>query len=624
MEQEKTSSSRTAERHTLWRVAGGQRLRYVSAILAIGISNGCMLLAPLVGGYALDVVTQRDLEAGDDALAYASAQLSAQFQGDPIIIYLVLCALAGLALVAVGGLFMYLRGRWAALASEAIARRMREALYRRLHHLPASFFDAADTGDLVQRCSSDVETMRMFLSNQVIEIGRCVLMLAATAPILFWRNADLAALAMCLMPFLAIGAFMFFARIRQKFQLADEAEGAMTAVLQENLAGIRVVRAFARQEHEIERFGTKNEAYRDNLYRVNTLEAIYWGINQFLSIVQIGIVLIAGAQMLAAGAISVGDLFVFVTLVNMVVWPVRRLGEVLTDSGKAIVALGRIDHILGAEEESREPAPSQERSGGEIVFESVRAGYKPDRAAVANFSARIPAGQTVGIVGPPGSGKTTLIRLLLRLYPFHSGRILVDGLDVRGVDRHWLREQIGVVLQDPFLYSRSIAGNLRVAKPDAPDDQIQEAAREAAIHEAISDFPDGYGTQVGERGVTLSGGQRQRLALARALLKEPAILVLDDSLSAVDTGTERRILDALERRRGRQTTIVIAHRLSSVRNADRILVLERGRLVQDGTHEELAAAPGPYRRLCDIQGLLDESIDQDIQAAGAEGGSGNG
>ena len=624
MEQEKTSSSRTAERHTLWRVAGGQRLRYASAILAIGISNGCMLLAPLVGGYALDVVTQRDLEAGDDALAYASAQLSAQFQGDPIIIYLVLCALAGLALVAVGGLFMYLRGRWAALASEAIARRMREALYRRLHHLPASFFDAADTGDLVQRCSSDVETMRMFLSNQVIEIGRCVLMLAATAPILFWRNADLAALAMCLMPFLAIGAFMFFARIRQKFQLADEAEGAMTAVLQENLAGIRVVRAFARQEHEIERFGTKNKAYRDNLYRVNTLEAIYWGINQFLSIVQIGIVLIAGAQMLAGGAISVGDLFVFVTLVNMVVWPVRRLGEVLTDSGKAIVALGRIDHILGAEEESREPAPSQERTGGEIVFESVRAGYKPDRAAVANFSARIPAGQTVGIVGPPGSGKTTLIRLLLRLYPFHSGRILVDGLDIRGVDRHWLREQIGVVLQDPFLYSRSIAGNLRVAKPDAPDDQIREAAREAAIHEAIADFPDGYGTQVGERGVTLSGGQRQRLALARALLKEPAILVLDDSLSAVDTGTERRILDALERRRGRQTTIVIAHRLSSVQNADRILVLERGRLVQDGTHEELAAAPGPYRRLCDIQGLLDESIDQDIQAAGAEGGSGNG
>ena len=596
----------------------GQRLRYVCAILAIGLSNGCLLLAPLIGGYALDVVTERDLGAGAEALVRVGNRIG----GDPFIVYLVLSAAFGLALVGVGGVFMYLRGRWAALASEGIARRIREELYRRLHYLPASFFDNADTGDLVQRCSSDVETMRLFLSNQVIEIGRSLLMLAATAPILFLRDAQLAWLAMCLMPALAIGAFVFFSRVRRRFQIADEAEGAMTAVLQENLAGIRVVRAFARQEYEIERFGTKNQAYRDNLYRVNTLEAIYWGINEFLSMVQIGIVLIAGALMLAAGAISVGELFVFVTLVNMVVWPVRRLGEVLTDSGKAIVALGRINHILAAEEESSEPVPSQGRAGGEIVFEAVRAGYKADRAAVVDFSTRIPAGQTVGIVGPPGSGKTTLIRLLLHLYPLHSGRILVDGLDVRRVDRHWLRHQIGVVMQDPFLYSRSVAANLRVARPDAADDQLRDAAKEAAIHEAIADFPDGYGTQVGERGVTLSGGQRQRLALARALLKEPPILVLDDSLSAVDTGTEQRILDALEQRRGRHTTIVIAHRLSSVKNADRILVLERGGLVQDGTHEELAAMPGPYRRLCDVQGMLEESIDEDVRAASAADAAG--
>ena len=608
-------SGETAERHSLWLVTRGQRLRYGCAILAIGLSNGCMLLAPLVGGYALDVITQGDLAAGAPVLARASMW----FARDPIIVYLALSALAGLAVVAIGGGFMYLRGRWAALASEAIARRIREELYRRLHYLPASFFDAADTGDLVQRCSSDVETMRLFLSSQVIEIGRAVLMLAAMAPILFWHDVQLALLAICLTPFLAVGAFVFFSRVRRQFQIADEAEGAMTAVLQENLAGIRVVRAFARQAHEIERFGEKNQAYRDNLYRVNTLEAIYWGINEFLSMAQIGIVLIAGAFMLAAGAISVGELFVFVTLVNMVVWPVRRLGEVLTDSGKAVVALGRINHILGAEEESREPAPTQGRAGGEVVFESVRAGYKPDRAAVVDFTTRIPAGQTVGIVGPPGSGKTTLIRLLLRLYPFHSGRILVDGLDVRSVDRHWLRHQIGVVMQDPFLYSRSIAANLRVARPDAPDDELRDAAKEAAIHESIADFPAGYRTQVGERGVTLSGGQRQRLALARALLKAPPILVLDDSLSAVDTGTERRILDALEHRRGQHTTIVIAHRLSSVKNADRILVLERGSLVQDGTHNELAAVAGPYRRLCDIQGLLDESIDQDVQTAQAAG-----
>ena len=223
---------------------------------------------------------------------------------------------------------------------------------------------------------------------------------------------------------------------------------------------------------------------------------------------------------------------------------------------------------------------------------------------MVDFSVRIPAGQTVGIVGPPGSGKSTLVRLLLRLYPIHGGRILVDGMDVREVDRHWLRDQVGVVMQDPFLYSRTIADNLRVARPDAPDAAVAAAVRDADIAEAIRGFPSGYQTRVGERGVTLSGGQRQRLALARALLKDPPILILDDSLSAVDSMTERRILDALARRRGRHTTLVIAHRLSSVRHADRILVLERGRLVQDGVHEELATAPGPYRRLCQIQGLF--------------------
>ena len=614
------AQNETARPRNLWRLAHGQRLRYVAAIAAIGLSNAFMLAAPVVGGYALDVVTGSDLSAGSSILLAAAAWFSFV---DPFLAYLLASAVAGVLLVSIGALFMYLRGRWAAVASEALARNTRDALYRRLHYLPASFFDEADTGDLVQRCSSDVETVRLFLSSHVVEIGRSLLMVAVMAPILFVRDTALATLAVCLMPLLAIGAFVFFSRVRRQFQITDEAEGAMTAVLQENLAGIRVVRAFARQAHEIDRFAEKNRAFRDNMYRVNTLEAVYWGISNSISMTQIGIVLIAGGMFLAAGTISVGELFIFMSLVTMVIWPVRRLGEVLTDSGKAIVALGRINHILEVEEETREPVPAS-RAIGEVVFEHVRAGYKPDRAAVMDFSARIPAGQTVGIVGPPGSGKTTLIRLLMRLYPFHSGRILIDGLNVGDVDRLWLRQQIGVVLQDPFLYSRSIAANLRVARPHAADGELRDVAKEAAIHDAIVEFPAGYDAQVGERGITLSGGQRQRLALARALLKEPPILVLDDSLSAVDTNTERRILEALERRRGRHTTIVIAHRLSSVRNADRILVMERGRLVQDGTHEQLALANGPYRRLCEIQGLLDESIRRDAATAGEQGGGGHG
>ena len=585
----------------LWRLTEGQRLRYAAAIVAIALANACMLGAPVVVGHALDVIKERDLAFAIAPLAWFARAVGG---ADRLVGYLGVSAVAAVLVTAVGALFMYLRGRWAAVASESLARRVRNALFLRLHNLPAAFFDNADTGDLVQRCSSDVETVRLFLSSQVVEIGRALLLLAVMAPLLFARDVRLAAVGVCLMPFLAAGAFLFFARVRRRFQVADEAEGALTAVLQENLTGIRVVRAFARQEHEKERFGARNRAYRDKLYNVNRLEAAYWGISDLFCLSQIGLVLVVGSVFLAQGGITVGELFVFVSLVSQVIWPVRRLGEVLTDSGKAMVALGRINHILQAEEESREPAPPIARAEGAIAFEEVRAGYKPDRAAVVDFSVRIPAGQTVGIVGPPGSGKSTLVRLLLRLYPIHGGRILVDGMDVREVDRHWLRDQVGVVMQDPFLYSRTIADNLRVARPDAPDAAVAAAVRDADIAEAIRGFPSGYQTRLGERGVTLSGGQRQRLALARALLKDPPILILDDSLSAVDSMTERRILEALTRRRGRHTTLVIAHRLSSVRHADRILVLERGRLVQDGVHEELARAPGPYRRLCQIQGLF--------------------
>ena len=607
---------RTKTHANLWHITRGQRLRYLSATAATGVSSGFMLLAPLVGMYAIDVIVERDFDKGSPWLVAITRSFD---QADAFLVYLAVSALAGLLLAALSALFMYFRGRWSAIATEAIARRLRDALFHRLHHLPAKFFDEADTGDLVQRCSSDVETVRVFLATNVVEIGRSILMITAMAPILFWRDARLAALSLCLMPFITVGAYLFFSLVKRQFKVADEAEGKLTAVLQENLTGIRVVRAFARDEHEIERFATCNQAFRDHLYRLNKLEALYWGISDFVSLGQISLVVIAAGIFLAQGTISVGELFAFLTLVSMAIWPVRRLGHVLADSGKAVISLKRINHILEAEVEppSRSPAPIplSERADGDIVFDHVSADYQPDQPVVVDFSVHIPAGQTVGIVGAPGSGKSTLIRLLMRLYPVTEGRILIDGTDIRDVDGQWLRHQIGVVMQDPFLYSRSIAENLRVARPDADKAHLVEVAQEAAIHDAIAEFPAGYEAPVGERGITLSGGQRQRLALARALLKDPPVLVLDDSLSAVDTNTERRILNALAQRRGRHTTIVIAHRLSSVKDADRILVLADGRLVQDGSHAALATMPGPYRRLCEIQGALDESIRADLGEA---------
>jgi ATP-binding cassette subfamily B protein len=253
------------------------------------------------------------------------------------------------------------------------------------------------------------------------------------------------------------------------------------------------------------------------------------------------------------------------------------------------------------------------------VFEHLDFGYEPDKFVLKDISVRVPAGETLALVGPPGSGKSSLIRVLLRMYPYQSGSVRLDGREITDVNRQWLRAQIGVVLQDPFLYSRSIRANLMVGRPNAPEQEIIEACQDAAIHSSIERFPEGFEAMVGERGVTLSGGQRQRLALARALLKDPPILVLDDSLSAVDTGTEREILDALARRKGRQTTLIIAHRLSSVMNADRIMVLDEGRVVQFGDHASLSSIEGPYRRLCEIQGALDASIEADVAAGDSHG-----
>ncbi|MCH2335651.1 MAG: ABC transporter ATP-binding protein/permease [Pseudomonadales bacterium] len=596
--------------NSLWVITQGQRTRYSFALVAMGLTSVFAIAAPLVGMYALDVVVYRDFSLGTNVLVSLTRELSGS---DSFAWYLWLSAAAGVVLTLLAGVFSFLKSRWAAIASEALAQRLRDELFGHLHRLPADFFDAADSGDLVQRCTSDVETIRVFLQAHVVEIGRAVLLLFAMLPILFWRDYRLAWLSICLMPLLGVGAFVFFSRIKTLFEITDASEGVLTAVLKENLTGIRVVRAFARHDFERDRFGERNRAFRDNYYRLNKVMAIYWCASDFIATCQIGIVLIAGGVFLVEGSLTVGELFVFISQVSMVIWPIRHLGRVLTDSGKAIVALGRVDHILKSPEESVEPTPATGRGRGAITVRNLDFSYPNGQDILRNMSLSVAPGETVALVGPPGCGKTTFIRVLLRFYPYQKGQVEIDDLEINETDRDWIRAQIGVVLQDPFLYAQTIDSNLRVGRPAAPYEDLLQAAQDASLHESISNFPNGYDTMVGERGVTLSGGQRQRVALARALLKDPPILVLDDSLSAVDTDTEHRILTALEQRRGRRTTLIVAHRLTTVRNADRILVMDDGCIVQQGSHQQLAEEQGPYRRLCEIQGALDESIRNDLE-----------
>jgi ATP-binding cassette subfamily B protein len=533
-----------------------------------------------------------------------------------------LAAVMMVILSLVSGLFTYLKGWQASLASDGIARQLKNELYDHLGHLPAVYHDRTDTGDLVQRCTSDVETARQFLATQIMEIGNAVILAGSAFPLLFSLNFRLAVVSFVLIPPIVVYGYVYFRKVKHVFKSVDEAEGALTAIIQENLTGIRVVRAFARQDFEREKFAVPNARYRDRSVFMLRLMSWYWSISDLVALTQIGLVLLVGAHWIVEGKLSVGVLFAFLAYLATMLWPVRQMGRILTDLGKTSVALNRIGEILAIEREIEPPTPSFVTPTGSIKgalavrhLSFAHAGQLPGSdGALNDVSFSVAPGETLAILGPSGAGKSTLIHLLLRLYDYSQGSILLDGHELTSLPRKWVRLQIGVVMQEPFLFSKSLKDNLKLGRDNALDHEIENAARAACIHETILSFDQGYSTLIGERGITLSGGQRQRVAIARAVLRHPPILVLDDALSAIDGETESLILDALAERHGRATTLVIAHRLSTLIHADRILVLDRGRIIQTGTHAELAAEEGLYRRLWDIQTRTESDFNRETEA----------
>lgn len=509
------------------------------------------------------------------------------------------------------GFFTYVRGKLTAQASESIVRSLRHELYQHMERIPCSYHDKADTGDLVQRCSSDVETLRVFLASQVVEIARVSLFFLISVPIMFSQNIKMSLLSLCMLPVIVTFALIFFWKVRNLFQEVDEAEGRLTTVLQENLTGIRVVRAFGRGHFEIEKFLERNEEFRDLEFRLFKHLSVYWSFSDFMIFFQLGLVLIGGSYMVMNQQITIGTLVLFWFLMQTIIWPIRHIGRVLADTGKATVAIDRIREILKQEAESFEE-PSDIPVEGDIEIRDLSFAYKENQPVLRDLSLSIKKGETVALLGPPGSGKSTLVNLLVRLYDYEKGSIQIGNRELKELNRDEVRNAFGMVLQDPFLYSKTIRENVVLGKSSAADHEVEESAHAADIHSNIVEFDQGYETAVGERGVTLSGGQRQRLAIARALLKKPKFLVLDDSLSAVDTKTEAHILRSLAQRRGEQTTILIAHRLSSTRLADRIFVFDHGRIIQEGNHDELLSSEGPYRKLWNIQSDLEEEIKRDL------------
>ena len=556
----------------------------------------CGLVYPLIISLMIDhVIGNAPMENGMIAvlgqLLGGTAFLKEHMWIGAVTIILVngLCALA-----------MFRRSYLSGKLGEHLANRLGLAMYDHLQKLPDAYHKSHDSGDLIQRSTSDIEQIRRFLGVQIAEMMNAVFMVLCAAFILGNLHLRLMGVAVSIMPLLMFIGYVFFTKAKKIFLTVDEAEGAMTTVLQENLNATRVVKAFHRERYEIEKFEEVNESFRKKLFELMHALGIYWSATDFLCMGQILLVTVVGIFMARSGEITVGNLFVFVTYESMIVWPMRQLGRILADMGKVSVAVGRLSEVLDAPAEDLESGERNEIRG-EIVFDHVSFAYEDDQNHVLrDLSFTIHAKQRVAIMGPTGSGKSSLVQLLVRMQDY-EGSIKIDGVELRNIAKEWIRSQIRIVLQEPFLFSKTIEENIALAKRDASFEEIRHAARIASIHEDIEGFDQGYATAVGEKGVTLSGGQKQRIAIARTILDQPPVLIFDDSLSALDMQTDARIQQALQALKGDLTMIMITHRVSSAMHADQIIVLENGRIVQSGTHAELMKEEGLYRRIAMIQ-----------------------
>lgn len=579
----------------IWRLMTGYHLTYLIATLSLGIAalarTSSMLL---LGRYADDVLGQTDMLS-----------------------LLPLVALGFVLLAVIQGATTFLSGKLAARTAEGIVLRLRNYLYDHLQRLSFAYHDRTPTGDLIQRCTSDVDAIRRFFADQAISAGRILLLFIVNLTALLFLNWQLALFSIIVVPIIVVMSFFFFRRVSKAYEAYQEQDAVLSTTLQENLTGVRVVKAFARQAYEEDKFEGDNwEKFRRGR-RLLMMHALYWPVSDILCGFQMLAGFFVAALMAINGTISVGTYLAYAGMVIWLIWPMRNLGRLIVQMSTGMVSYGRVTQIIREDRESLEEGMDTvpDCVEGRFVFQDISFQYDDGSPVLEDIGFRCEPGQAVALLGSTGSGKTSLVNLLPRFYDYTGGKLTLDGLDLKDYPRHFLRRQIGIVEQEPFLFSRTIRENISYgAGREVSDAEVEAAAQAAAIHDSILTFPDGYDTLVGEKGVTLSGGQKQRIAIARTLLKDPCILILDDSTSSVDTETEAAIRGALEHLMVGRTSFIIAHRIQSLMNADMILVLDRGRIVQRGKHEELVVQEGIYRSIYDMQARIEVELEEEMAA----------
>lgn len=580
----------------LWRMMHGFRLVYIGATLGTGIAAVAKTYTSLLLRFFVD--------------NYFTPQ------GGPLPLYFIALGFVGLA--AIEGLFSFLAGRFSAQTAEGITRRLRNYLFDHIQHLTFTYHDKTQTGELIQRCTSDVDAVRRFYADQAIGIWRVVLLFIINFTAIAQLNLKLALISIIAVPLIILTSILFFRRVSKAYEKFQEQDAVLTTTLQENLTGVRVVKAFARQLFEMEKFDKENKEKFRLGKRLLLMHSFFWPSSDIIAGAQFIVGYLIGGIMVVNGEISVGTFVAYMGLLVWIIWPMRNLGRLIVQTSNGLVSFSRIRDIIG---ENREPLDEGDYvpSGpiqGDLSFRGVGFHYEKGKPVLTDITFDCRPGQAIALLGSTGSGKTTLVNLLPRFYEYTDGSITLDGVELKRYSRRLLRKQIGIVEQEPFLFSRSIRENITYGVGRSVDEEeIIAAAKAAAVHDVILSFPNGYDTLVGEKGVTLSGGQKQRVAIARTLLKNPHILILDDSTSSVDSETEAAIRHALNHLMKNRSTFIIAHRIQSIMNADLILVLDRGRIVQRGTHATLLAEDGIYRQIFDIQTRIEAELEKEIANA---------